>query len=183
MSEEQLELSSAIEALLFSEGIPMKKTLLAQLLGVDLNEVNIGVETLRTQLDGRGLALIDVNDSVALRSAPQFSDLLRKVNTDAQNTELTKAALEVLSIIVYKESVGLADIDYIRGVNSSYSVRRLLTRGLIEVMTESGDSRKKVYRPTVELLAHLGITDTTDLPEFENVQKQIIEFEKRKEDE
>jgi len=89
------------------------------------------------------------------------------------NKELSKASLETLSIILYKNGVGRSLIDYIRGVNSSFTLRALSIRGLIEKSIDKEDSRRYIYKPTFELLSFMGVKSVEELPDYELVNKSI----------
>ena len=91
--------------------------------------------------------------------------------------DLGKAALETLTIILYRAPVSKGELDYIRGVNSSFILRNLLVRGLVERSINPNDKRSFVYRPTFDLLSHLGIAKIEDLPEYESVGQEIKKFE------
>jgi segregation and condensation protein B len=87
--------------------------------------------------------------------------------------KLTDATVEVLAIIAYKQPVSKMEIEAIRGVNSQYSVRSLLMRGLIERIPNPSDARSYLYQITTEFLQHMGITSVKDLPEFEKLVEKI----------
>ncbi|OGG57839.1 hypothetical protein A2853_00505 [Candidatus Kaiserbacteria bacterium RIFCSPHIGHO2_01_FULL_55_17] len=70
-----------------------------------------------------------------------------------------------------------ARVDYIRGVNSSSTLRNLLARGLLERAGNPEDAREYLYRPTVETLAHLGITKSGELPEYDTIVRELAAFE------
>jgi segregation and condensation protein B len=89
---------------------------------------------------------------------------------------LGKAGLETLAIILYQGPISRADIDYIRGVNSQFIVRNLLIRGLIERVDNPTDARSFLYKTTLDLLSHLGISKIQDLPEYDQVRRDIDGF-------
>ena len=88
----------------------------------------------------------------------------------------TTLSLETLSVIAYKGPIRRSEIDYIRGVNSSFMVRNLLMRGLVERMRDSKDSRLYIYRISREFLKFLGITSISDLPEYGSFAQKLEEF-------
>ena len=89
---------------------------------------------------------------------------------------LKKASLETLSIILYKNTASRAEIDYIRGVNSSFILRNLLVRGLIEIEAKRGEDRNYVYKPSLNLLEHLGVKSLEELPDFASVSAKLKDF-------
>ena len=81
--------------------------------------------------------------------------------------------METLSIILYKNGVSRSLIDYIRGVNSSFTLRALSIRGLIEKNIDPEDNRRYIYRPTFELLSFMGIKSVEELPDYNLVNNSI----------
>jgi chromosome segregation and condensation protein ScpB len=75
--------------------------------------------------------------------------------------------------VLYKNGVSRAEIDYIRGVNSSFTLRALSVRGLVERLNDPTDNRRYIYRPSFELLSYLGIKSVAELPEYALVQKEM----------
>ena len=76
-----------------------------------------------------------------------------------------------LTIILYHAPISRPEVDYIRGVNSSFIIRHLLIRGLIKRSLKAGDNRAYVYEPTIELLAQLGLNERASLPRYDEITK------------
>mgnify|MGYP003490965444 CR=1 FL=1 len=108
-----------------------------------------------------------------LGTAPEMSDFFAGLRKDELQKERSKASLETLSIVLYKEGVTRSDINFIRGVNSSYILRNLEIRGLIDRINHKSDNRTYVYKPSLELLAYLGVSSVADLPDFERVKQSL----------
>ncbi len=170
-----MSLETEIEAILFWKGEPVGVKELAKFLDAEKSDVEAGIEALQNSLKGRGLALVRNGDEVMLYTAPEKSDLIKKLTKEELSREVSKAGVEVLSLVIYRGPISRRDIDYIRGVNSSYIIRNLMIRGLVE-KADSKDARSFVYLPTFELLAHLGVSKKEDLPDFATVQKDIEGF-------
>ena len=164
-----------IESLLFYKGEPVSYGDIERILEISKEEVLAGVHELRASLEGRGIVLIEGNDSLSLATHPDIASVLEKVRAEELQTPLSKAALETLTIIAYKSGVTKNELDYIRGVNSQFMVRNLLVRGLIERAPNPEDKRSPLYRPTHDLLAYLGIARLDELPEFNTVTGRIEE--------
>ena len=81
-----------------------------------------------------------------------------------------------MSIIFKKNTVGRAEIDYIRGVNSSFILRNLLVRGLIEREAKRGEDRNYIYKPSLSLLEHLGVKSLKELPDSVSVSAKLKDF-------
>lgn len=169
-------LEQKIEAVLFYKAEPVSKNDLAKLLNAEPQNIGASLETLQKSLAGRGLRLVFKEDEVELRTAPEMSPLIESIRKNELSKDLGKAGLETLAIVLYRGPIARRDIDYIRGVNSNFILRMLMIRGLIERASDPNDARSFLYKPTIELLSHLGVSDITTLPEFEAVKKEISEF-------
>jgi segregation and condensation protein B len=175
-----VDTSSILEAFLFSEGGPVRKTRLAQLVGVDAPGLESALDTLAARLTG-GLTLVRTETEVALVIASGAAEHVREAQKKELGEEIGEAGLEVLAIILYRGASTRAKIDYIRGVNTSSTIRNLMARGLLERAGNPLDGREYVYRPTTELLAHLGVHEGRELPEFEKIAQELLSFEKQNE--
>jgi segregation and condensation protein B len=174
-----MELESKIEGLLFYKGEDVQIKKLANLLNVTDEEIEEGLKKLEESLKGRGLVLVRKDDSVVLGISGELSSLIESIRKDEITKELSKASLETLSIILYKNGVSRSEIDYIRGVNSSFILRNLLVRGLIEKIIDPKDSRKILYRPTFETLSFMGVSSIEQLPNYTEVKEQLEEVIKQ----
>lgn len=171
-----MDLPQKIEAILFWKAEPVTVKKLAQLLDTDVKAIQEGLAALETSLKGRGITLVQTEDEVMLGTAKELSPLIEALTKDELTRDLGKAGLETLSIILYQGPISRANVDYIRGVNSQFVVRSLLIRGLIERADNPEDSRSFLYKPTLQLLSHLGVSKISDLPEFEQVRNEIEAF-------
>jgi segregation and condensation protein B len=170
-----MELESKIEGLLFYKGENVTRKKLAELLQVTPEEIEKGLERLEQSLLNRGLVLVQKDDEVMLGVAKELSPLIETIRKDEIGKELSKASLETLSIVLYKNGVARSEIDYIRGVNSSFILRNLLIRGLVEKITDPEDSRRIIYRPTFDTLSFMGITSVDKLPHYSHVRSELEE--------
>lgn len=160
---------ATLEALLFASGEPISKKRLASLIGVTPDILQKAANVLREELAGRGLALVETETEFELRSAPEASELIKKLREAELSRDLGKAGLETLALILYRGGATRGEVDWVRGVNSSQTMRSLLLRGLIEKTEDSEDRRRPRYKPTVEALAHLGVGKAEELPNFEEL--------------
>ncbi len=172
--------ANQIEALLFSEGGSMKKTHLMRTLEISGETLVSALAELSARLQG-GLSLIQSETEVALVISAAAGEAVKKAREKEMGKEIGDAGLEVLSILLYKGPCTRAEIDYIRGVNTSSTIRNLLGRGLVERAGNPLDGREFIYRPTSELLAHLGVHEGRELPDFERISNELLAFEKRQE--
>ncbi len=169
------ELIVKIEALLFIYGEPMPFKKIAKTLGISESEAKEAVDQLAEKLKNResGLWLVSDLEKVQLVTKPEFSDLLEQMIKEELKEELSSASLEALSIIAYSAPVSRAELDYIRGVNSSFILRSLLLRGLVEREMDPKGGNAFVYRPSLDLLKYLGVSRSGDLPEFSKFSQLI----------
>jgi segregation and condensation protein B len=171
-----MPIAQQLEAILFWKAEPISFKKLATLLNVSADAITQGLTELEQVLKGRGLTLVRTEDEVMLGTAQELSPLIEQLTKEELSRDLGKAGLETLSIILYQGPISRADIDYIRGVNSQFIVRNLLIRGLIERVENPKDARSYLYKTTLQLLSHLGISKIEDLPEYEQVRRDIEGF-------
>ncbi|MFZ2150292.1 MAG: SMC-Scp complex subunit ScpB [Minisyncoccia bacterium] len=167
------DLEKKIEAILFWKGEPVALKKLGEILKVSPGEVLEAISHLKVTLESRGIALQENNEEFTLGTAPEFSDLFENLQKEELNKDLSKAALETLSVVLYKNGASRAEIDYIRGVNSSFSLRALSIRGLVEKTLDPKDSRRFIYKPSFDLLSFMGVKSVQELPGWEEVNASV----------
>lgn len=173
-----MTLDSKIEALLFAHNESLSIPKLSKLLGVSDGEIRGAIVTLTEKLTSRGIVLIESSNGYILGTHPELAPLFEQMRKEELGNELSKASLETLAIILYKEGATRSDIDYIRGVNSTFILRNLTMRGLIEKREHPDDSRKILYIPTPDVMRYMGITNTKELPDYETVVSGLTERQK-----
>ncbi len=178
-----MDLAQRIEAVLFYKGEPVAKREMARILAVSDDAIATALTALRASLEGRGLRLLEAGEEIALVTAPELSETLEQIRKEELKRDIGKAGAETLSIILYRGPVTRTDIDYVRGVNSSFILRNLLMRGLIERTPNPKDSRTFVYDASPELLQMLGVTNRTELPDYGGILAKLDQFEKERTDE
>ncbi len=169
-------LAQQIEALLFTRGGAVAKKELGKWLGVGEAEINSAVQSFKTG-GTRGIVLVDDGKELELRTSPESAKKIEELRKGELSREVGRAGLEVLSAILYRGPLTRAEIDFIRGVNSSQTLRTLLMRGLVRKVENPRDERSYLYEPTTELLSYLGLTSVTDLPEYGAVRQKLAELE------
>ena len=174
-----MNLESKIEAILFWKGEPISRKKISEILSaqaglkVEEREINEGVEKLKENLKDRGVVLLEKDGDLMLGTTPELSDLIENLQKEELNRDLSKASLETLSIVLYKNGASRSEIDYIRGVNSSFTLRALSIRGLVEKISDPKDNRRFIYRPSFELLSFMGVKSVEELPEYLEVSNSI----------
>lgn len=164
---------AALHALLFATGEPTEKKRLAKLLELSECEFAVVLKSLSESLHGSGVMVVEAGDMLELRTAPEASAIVKKLRENELSRDLGKGSLETLAVIAYRKGgVTRSDIDWVRGVNSSASVRTLLMRGLIEGKEDPEDKRRIRYEITTEALSHLGVARIEDLPRADELSPE-----------
>ncbi len=156
-----------LESLLFVSDEPVSSTVLAQALDVERREADELCEALAGayQERGAGIVLRNVAGGWRLTTHPDAAPLVEQYVLASRHARLTKAALETLSIVAYKQPVTRHQISAIRGVNSDGVLRALIDRGLVdEVGREDAPGRPMLYGTTPEFLERLGLPSLSALP-------------------
>lgn len=160
-------MESIIEAILFAAGDAVTLERLENVLETDRDGVLRAVQTLadRYDFERRGIMLIRMENKVQLCSRPDYADYVRRATESRRPPSLSPAALEVLSIVAYRQPVTRAFIEQVRGVDSSGTVASLMDKGLIE---ECGrldvPGRPVLFRTTQAFLRTFSITSLEELP-------------------
>ena len=175
-------LANKIEALLFLKGEPISHGALMRFFKADAVAVNTALSELEEKLSGHSLTLLHKEGEVALGTRPEFGPMFEAIRKEELGKELSKASLETLAIVLYRGGVSRAEIDFIRGVNSSFILRNLSIRGLVEKKPHPEDSRKNIYTPSFETLSYLGVSGVEKLPEYEKLNEAIAEGAKNSEE-
>jgi segregation and condensation protein B len=175
MDENKPALKYLVEGLLFASGEPLSQNKIIELLLVSKEEVENSVSELLNDYRNENRCFDIVKNGsenqiyYQVVTNKNISTLVQKLNNTVLEGDLTRGALEVLSIIMYRSPLNRAEIDDIRGVNSSYILRALVLRGLINRYQNPVRKNEYLYEPSFDLLKHLGLNDTSTLPEFEKL--------------
>jgi segregation and condensation protein B len=157
----------ALEALFFVSDEPLTTAVLAAALEVDRRRIDDLCAALQTRLEerGSGLVLRDIAGGWRLYSHPETAGVVEQFVLSSRQARLTKAALETLAIVAYKQPVTRHQISAIRGVNSDGVIRALQDRGLVvETGREEGPGRPMLYGTSPEFLERLGLPSLSALP-------------------
>lgn len=170
------EIANKIEALLFALGRPMSKTELAKKIGIPQEEITAALSLFASRAAG-GITLVDDGATLELRTSSDTSKLIEQIQKDEYSREVGRAGLEALAAILYRGPLTRAEIDFIRGVNSTQTLRTLTMRGLVRKVPNPKDERSFLYEPTTELFATLGVVSKHELPEYEQTRAKLAELE------
>jgi segregation and condensation protein B len=171
-----MELAKAISAILFYQAEPMTVKRLSTLLKHPEGEIRDALSTVATKMSDAGLCLIQNGEEVTLSTAPEAHALIEAITKEELSKDLSKAALETLAIVLYKGPITRSEIDYIRGVNSTFILRNLLVRGLVEKVENPSDQRSFLYKSTFQLLEYMGVGKIEELPDYHDAIAQLGAF-------
>ncbi len=159
------ELPWVLEALLLASEEPQPAGALARATSTGERSVRRALERLADDYEARGLRLQEEGGRYQLVTAPDYAPYVASLLGDAVTQRLSRAALETLTIVAYKQPCTRAEIEAIRGVSSDRLVASLEQRGLLEnVGTAHSPGRPKLYRPARQFYEHFGLRGQSDLP-------------------
>ena len=164
-----LSLEACLEAILFVAASPVPVAQLAQALGRPLEAVEQAIANLEVQLaQGRGISLQRHEGKIQITTAPMLASIIENYLGLEATARLSRAALETLAIIAYRQPVTRPGIDAIRGVNSDGVLKSLLSKGLVQEMGRAeGPGRPILYGTTTEFLQHFGLSSLGQMPPYE----------------
>jgi segregation and condensation protein B len=164
------ELVGQLEALLFSSDAPLPIERLAEVLEISPLDARAAAEALRTACDepGRGLSVVEVGGGIRLVTRPEHAPVLMSLQRLRLKSRLSRAAVETLTIIAYRQPISRPEIEQLRGVGTESVLAHLLERRLVRVVgRKPTPGRPVLYGTTLEFLEHFGLRDLEDLPAFE----------------
>lgn len=170
-----MNLDVLIEALLFYKATPQNKQKLMKLFAASEDEFTAALGALSHRLEHGAIRLIETDTDITLATAPALSDFVQSLQKQEMSGDIGKAGAETLAIILYREPISRAEIDRIRGVNSSFILRNLLMRGLITRESITGNGYQ--FRISPALLAHLGVGSKQELPQFSDFMNALDAFD------
>jgi len=161
---------SLLESLLFSVGRPLSYKELAAFLETKEDAITTMIADLQASYNqaDSGLRLTISNRKAQMTTDPDNGQVLNDYFKAELSGELTRASLETLTIIAYRQPISREELEQIRGVNCSLIIRNLMIRGLIEAQEAEGDLATK-YSVTIDFLRHLGLSSVQDLPNYEKL--------------
>ncbi|NLI90877.1 MAG: SMC-Scp complex subunit ScpB [Peptococcaceae bacterium] len=168
---------AALEALLFMAKEPLSNQKLAEILEISLENLAELIEVLKDRYASAssGFALIELENGYRLGTKPETARYIEILYKQPSQV-LSNAALEVLSIIAYKQPITRGEIDFIRGVQSERALATLMEKGLIrEIGRKDGPGRPILYGTTEEFLIHFGIKSLHELPELHEPKEDGVD--------
>lgn len=174
-----MNLEAVLEGLLFvvgDEGLTLDQ--ICEVMEIDKDTAKELLMTLKEayEADNRGIRISFLGDAFKLTTKTEHRSYYEKLVDNPTTNMLSEQALEVLAIIAYNQPITRVEVDNIRGVNSSYAIRKLVAKGLLK---EAGKSdmpgRPNLYRTTKEFLDYFGLATIEDLPKIEKNETEQSE--------
>ena len=177
---ERTELKAILEALLFAADSPLPLELLAETTDREPAELGEALSELKAEYSaqGRGVSLEEMAGGWLFVSREQFAPYVAKMLRGKKKMRLSRAALEALAIIAYKQPVTRVEVEAIRGVDSGGVLHTLLERDLVTIRGRSKVvGRPLLYGTTGEFLSYFGLRDLAELPRVEELKALVGERE------
>lgn len=173
--ENKKELKEIVLSILFVAGDGLDKDFILQKLEITPKELDEVINELCAEYSGdKGVHVIKFKNKVQLCSNPEFADYISEVLNPVRERSLTRAALETLAIIAYKQPITKLEIEDIRRVNSDYAVQILSEQNMIEVVGRKDAVGKPLLFGTTEnFLKRFNLQDLADLPDYEELLERI----------
>ncbi|CAB4711743.1 unannotated protein [freshwater metagenome] len=159
-----VEVERSIEAILMVVDEPVTEITLAQVLERTVDEIDAALINLADSYQERGFALKKIGGGWRFYSHPDMASVVERFVLDGQQSRLTQAALETLSVVAYRQPVSRARVSAIRGVNVEAVMKTLITRGLVEESGLEHETGAILYTTTSYFLERLGLNSLEDLP-------------------
>lgn len=169
------ELAHQMTAILFACGDGLPVEIFCQKLGVSKKEAELALDFVRGQFSGdSGIHLIKYRNNYQFCTNPAYENEVGLVLNPLRERNLTKAALETLAVVAYKQPVTRLEIDQIRGVGSDYAIQILTQSNLVEIVGRKEVlGRPLLYGTTDNFLKRFGLDDIKNLPSYEDLLEKI----------
>ncbi len=169
------ELAHQMSAILFACGEGLQAETFCEKLGVSKPEVELAIKFMQGEYSGEnGIHLIKYKNKYQLTTNPDYANEVALVLNPIREKNLTKAALEAMAIVAYKQPITRLEIDQIRGVGSDYALQILIQSGLVEIVGRKEIlGRPLLYGTTDNFLKRFGLESIETLPSYEDLLAKI----------
>jgi len=148
------------------------------LKNVSKNEISKELEKLVRHYKEKehGIQIIKIGGGYLFATKPQYDSFIRQLVNNKKQIRLSKAAIETLAVIAYYQPMTLSEINVLRGVDSTHTLRTLLKHKLVKIVGRKNvPGRPLLYRTTKKFLIHFGLNSLNDLPSIEELEKIVEE--------
>jgi len=171
------DLKRIIEALLFASPDPLSMARIRSILqGVETAEITQALESLKGDYaeESRSFMIVEIGGGYQLATKPDYAVFVGKLVESRSRQRLSKAAMETLAIVAYKQPVVRSTIESIRGVNADGVLRTLLERDLVRIVGRGdGPGRPLLFGTTREFLLQFGLNKLSDLPGLKEIEELV----------
>lgn len=173
-----LNLKEVVFSILFVAGDGLEKSFIAEKLQISDKELEKAIDELKKEYSGeKGIHIIEYKNKIQLASNPNHANYISDVLNPVREKSLTRAALETLAIIAYKQPITKLEIEDIRRVNSDYAVQILIDQNMIEVVgRKDAVGKPLLFGTTEDFLKRFNIKDVSSLPDYEELLERIKTF-------
>ena len=168
-------LKEVLKSILFVAGDGVEIDLLAEKLELSIKELKSVIDEIKEEFSGeKGIHLIEYKNKIQFATNPNFADYISDVLSPVREKMLTRAALETLAIIAYKQPITKLEIEDVRRVNSDYAVQALMDQDMIEIVgRKEAVGRPLLFGTTENFLKRFNIKQLEDLPDYESLIERI----------
>ena len=173
------QLKSVIEVLIFASDQPTPVDQIQSILeDVEIGAIEEALRMLENDYKDRSFFLKRVGGGYQFTTRPEYSKWIGRLYVTRMRSRLSRAALETLAIIAFKQPVSKVEVSAIRGVNSDWVIKGLLERRLINISgRDKGPGRPLLFSTTIEFLQYFGLNTLTDLPKPKEIAELLAEGE------
>ncbi len=171
--------AAVIEAILFLEGEPISLDKIARVGGLSKDVSRAAIEQLQERYnDSRfGLEVVHIGEGYAFAPKQKYWDVLKDHYGKKNDSKLSRAAMETLSIIAYSQPITKAEIENIRGVSSDSMIKLLMQRKLIqETGRKEAPGRPVLFGTSKDFLKQFRLSSLSELPKLEDIDKERFEL-------
>ncbi len=176
---DKTELKNILEALIFASESPLSVRNIQDIVqDVEQEEIEASLDLLKQDLKTRAVALKKVSGGYQFATKPDYAPYLKSMFSGKEQSRLSRAALETLAIIAFKQPISRVEVNAIRGVSSDGVIKTLLERKLVDIAgRDDGPGRALLFRTTTGFLRYFGINELSDLPRPKEVEQLLAEGE------
>lgn len=173
------ELTRTVEALIFASDSPITIKQIKEILtDIEVTDIEQAIQDLEAELQDHAFFIKKVGGGYQFASRPEFSKWIHHLYDVKARSRLSRAALETLAIVAFKQPISKVEISAIRGVNSEGVIKGLLERNLITITgRDTGAGRSLLFCTTKEFLQYFSLNDIADLPKPKEIEELLAEGE------
>lgn len=163
-------LKNIVEAILFASGDPISVSAISTSLDVEPKEINRVIEELSEEYEKResGITILRMNSSVQMSTSEKYADLVEDILSPIRSEKLTKSAIEVLSIVAYRQPITRSEIADIRGVRSDYLLNTLIKKDMVKECGHKDTlGHPAMFATTEVFLRDFNLKDISQLPKLD----------------